>query len=166
MQPLLLLVPLPLCQRSLPRNKPSERVLMSIRILLAGAVLLAVSACGKSDQPDADTSTAEVAAPAVVAALSGEEIFKRCSMCHKVGANAINAIGPHLNGIVGRKVASVDGFAYSNALKSKGGNWDATNLDSYITSPAKYAPGTKMAFAGIANADERKALIDYLTEQK
>jgi cytochrome c len=134
-------------------------------ILLAGAVFLALSACGKSDQPAAEAATA-AAAPAVAVAISGEEIFKRCAMCHKVGANAINGLGPQLNGIVGRKVASVDGFAYSNALKGKGGNWDAASIDSFITSPAKYAPGTKMAFAGIGSAEERKAVIDYLTAQK
>jgi cytochrome c len=139
------------------------------RMILASVATLALSACGKSDQPAAETATqaaAQAAAPAVAAAISGEAVFKRCAMCHKIGANAINGIGPHLNGIVGRKVASVEGFGYSNALKTKGGNWDAAALDGYIASPVKYAPGTKMAFGGIASAEERKALIEYLAAQK
>ena len=136
--------------------------------ILIGAALLMLTACGKSGEQVADQSgTAETTSAAVeTVALSGEAIFKRCAACHKVGAGAINGLGPHLNGISGRAVASVEGYTYSSALKGKGGVWDDASLDAYILSPAKWAPGTKMAFAGLSDAAERKALIDYLKTQK
>jgi cytochrome c len=138
-----------------------------LRKILIAAALLSLTACGKSGEQTSDQSTAAQApAPVEAVALSGEAIFKRCTACHKVGAGAANGLGPQLNGVSGRAIASVEGFTYSSALKGKGGNWDDTSLDAYIASPVKWAPGTKMAFAGIADAAERKALIDYLKTQK
>jgi cytochrome c len=140
---------------------------MMLRKILIGAALLSLTACSKSGEQASDQSTAtQPPAPVEAVALTGEAIFKRCTACHKVGTGAANGLGPHLNGISGRAIASVEGFTYSSALKGKGGNWDDASLDAYIASPAKWAPGTKMAFAGIADAAERKALIDYLKTQK
>ena len=138
---------------------------MMIRTLLVAAAILSLSACGKSGEQSAaaDQSTA---APVETVALSGEAIFKRCTACHKIEAGAPNGLGPNLHGVSGRAIASVAGFSYSTALKSKGGVWDDASLDGYIASPAKWAPGTKMAFPGIGDAGERKALIDYLKTQK
>jgi cytochrome c len=140
---------------------------MMLRKIVIGAALLSLTACGKSGEQTADQSTAtQPPAQVEAVALSGEAVFKRCSACHKVGAGATNGLGPQLNGISGRAIASVAGFSYSTALQKKGGNWDDASLDAYIASPAKWAPGTKMAFAGIADPAERKALIDYLKTQK
>jgi cytochrome c len=136
---------------------------MLMRNIFAGVAILALSACGKSGEPAPEQSTA---APAETVALSGEAIFKRCAACHMVGAGAVNGLGPELNGISGRAIASVTGFSYSTALKGKGGVWDDASLDAFIASPAKWAPGTKMAFAGIGDAAERKALIEYLKTEK
>ena len=72
----------------------------------------------------------------------------------------------NLHGIVGRAVGSADGYNYSVAMKTHGGVWDAATLDAYLENPRKAIPGTKMAFAGINNAEERKILIDYLAAQK
>ncbi len=140
---------------------------MMLRKILIGAALLSLTACGKSGEQDSDQATATNSpAPIEAVALSGEAIFKRCAACHKVGAGAANGLGPQLNGLSGRAIASVAGYSYSSALKNKGGNWDDASLDAYIASPAKWAPGTKMAFAGLADPAERKALIDYLKTQK
>lgn len=137
-------------------------------VLLAGALSLA--GCGKADAP-ADTPAseapeAEAASPAIEpTAAMGEQIFKRCMACHTIGQDEPNGIGPNLHGIVGRPVASHAGFSYSSALTAKGGTWDAAHLDRFLESPMKYAPGTRMAFAGIIDAADRKALILYLEEQ-
>ncbi|WP_374524115.1 cytochrome c family protein [Sphingopyxis sp.] len=137
-------------------------------VLLAGALLLA--GCGKAEPPaDAPADSmpaADTPAPAVEpTAAMGEQIFKRCMACHTIGKDEPNGIGPNLHGIVGRAVAGHAGFSYSAALKAKGGNWDAAHLDQFLESPMKYAPGTRMAFAGIIDAADRKALILYLEEQ-
>ena len=138
-------------------------------VLLAGALLLA--GCGRSE-PSADTSSAdaasaETAAPAVEpTAAMGEQVFKRCVACHTIDKGGANGIGPNLHGVVGRAVAAHEGFSYSSALKAKGGTWDAAHLDQFLESPMKYAPGTRMAFAGVIDAADRKALILYLESQK
>lgn len=137
--------------------------------LLAGALMLA--GCGKAappvDAPSDDAPATEAEAPTVQpTAAMGEQIFKRCMACHTINRDGANGIGPNLHGVVGRTVASHAGFSYSSALKAKGGNWDEAHLDQFLESPMKYAPGTRMAFAGVIDAADRKALILYLESQK
>lgn len=138
-------------------------------VLLAGAFALA--GCGKSDKP-ADTSAggdAAVEAPAPTiepTAAMGEQVFRRCVACHTIDAGGANGIGPNLHGVVGRAVASHAGFSYSGAMKAKGGTWDAAALDAFVAEPMKALPGTRMAFAGIIDPVDRKALILYLEAQK
>lgn len=135
-------------------------------VLLAGAFALA--GCGKAEPPaepaSSDSPTAEAPAVEPTAAM-GEQIFKRCMACHTIEKDGPNGIGPNLHGIVGRAVASHAGFSYSGALKAKGGSWDEAHLDQFLEEPMKYAPGTRMAFAGVIDAADRKALILYLKEQ-
>ena len=78
----------------------------------------------------------------------------------KVGADTVGAT---LVDRVARDASLED--LYSSALKAKGGAWDAANLDRFLESPMKYAPGTRMAFAGVIDASDRKALILYLEAQ-
>ncbi|MBX6366756.1 MAG: cytochrome c family protein [Rhodospirillales bacterium] len=97
---------------------------------------------------------------------AGEKVFKKyCTACHTVEAGK-NRVGPSLAGIVGRKAGSVPGFAYSDANKNSGVVWDEDKLNEYLENPKKFMPGTKMVFAGIKKEEERKALIDFLKEQK
>ena len=94
-----------------------------------------------------------------------ETLFKKnCAICHTLEAGK-NKIGPSLAGVVGRKAGSVPGFAYTAANKNSGDIWDAQTLDTYLTDPRKFIPGTKMVFGGLKNPDDRKALIEYLKEQ-
>jgi cytochrome c len=94
----------------------------------------------------------------------GEKAFKKnCSACHTVEASK-NKIGPSLAGIIGRKAGTVPGFAYSEANKNSGVEWDAAKLDEYLTDPKKFMPGNKMVFAGVKKAEERKAIIAYLAQ--
>jgi cytochrome c len=136
-----------------------------IRPALLFALTLALAACGGSkDEVETETATTEAASATV--ALAGDAVFKQCIACHTVDKGGRNGVGPNLHGVAGRAVASIPGFAFSAALKAKGGNWDAASLDAYIADPRTAVPGNKMAFVGIKDAANRKALIDYLTAQK
>jgi cytochrome c len=96
----------------------------------------------------------------------GAEVFKKCAACHTDNSGGANQIGPNLYHIVGDSVAEGrGGFAFSDALKSKGGKWGFDELNAWLTSPRKYAPGTKMTFAGLANPQDRADLIVYLNGQ-
>jgi len=135
-------------------------------VLMAGALLLA--GCGKGDQP-ADEAAGAADAPAATVeptAAMGEQVFKRCVACHTIDKGGANGIGPNLHGVVGRPVASHAGFSYSSAMKAKGGVWDAATLDTYLEAPMKAIPGTRMAFAGVYDPLDRKALLLYLEAQK
>jgi cytochrome c len=102
--------------------------------------------------------------PHIVSAKSDPSIFKRyCSVCHSVEEGK-NKFGPSLADIVGRSSASIRDFGYSEPMKKLGVVWTLENLDRYLTNPAEMVPGTQMAFPGVKNRDERKALIDYLAD--
>ena len=70
--------------------------------------------------------------------------------------------GPSLFGVVGRAKGSVQGFEYSEALKSEGGNWTYADLDLILANPKAFAQDTKMAFAGESDPAKRADTIDYL----
>jgi cytochrome c len=91
----------------------------------------------------------------------GEKGFSKCKACHKIEEGA-NTTGPTMYGVVGREIASVAGFSYSDALQGLGGSWEPERLDGFLESPKNYAPGTKMGFAGIKKAEDRADLIAYL----
>jgi cytochrome c len=77
----------------------------------------------------------------------------------------MNGIGPNLYAVLGRDIGSRNGFAYSTALSEKTGEWDFAKLDRWLARPKLFAPGTKMPFAGLSNAQERADLIVYLNLQ-
>ena len=93
---------------------------------------------------------------------NGQRLARRCAACHTFEAGGPNRVGPNLYGIVGRPVASHEGFSYSSALKEKGGDWTYEALDQFIEAPRKDVPGTSMSFAGIGKPDDRADLIAYL----
>jgi cytochrome c len=93
------------------------------------------------------------------------DMQKLCSTCHEWTKGAQAKVGPPLYGVVGRERASVPGFDYSSALKSKKGKWTYQTLSEWLTKPADFAPGTRMAFAGIGNEQERADIIAYLRTQ-
>jgi cytochrome c2 len=93
----------------------------------------------------------------------GAEVAKKCGICHNFEKGGPNMIGPDLYGVLGRKIASHEGYEYSDALKAKEGNWDYEKINAMITNPAEYAPGTKMAlFPGLPDAKERADVLVYL----
>jgi len=93
---------------------------------------------------------------------AGAKDARKCGACHSFEEGGPAKIGPPLWGVVGRKIASVEGFAYSDALAEKEGAWDYQNLDAFLAQPREWAPGTKMAFAGLTKPEERADLILYL----
>ncbi|MEO9514106.1 MAG: cytochrome c family protein [Paracoccaceae bacterium] len=115
------------------------------------------------------TAAFMVSVPAFVSAAGdaakGEKVFRKCKACHAVGEGAENRVGPMLNGIVGRAVASVNGFKYSaalEALNADAATWTPEELDAFLTKPRDYAKGTKMTFAGLRKEEDRTNIIAYL----
>ena len=96
---------------------------------------------------------------------AGEKVFRQCNSCHQVGEGAKNRVGPHLNGLFGRRAAGLDGFHYSDSLKRAGTNgleWHADTLHAYIENPRAFASGTRMNFRGLKDDKKRADLIAYL----
>jgi cytochrome c len=95
-------------------------------------------------------------------AAAGEKVFVVCKACHQIGDSAKNGVGPVLNGLIGRKSGSVEGYNYSDANKNSGITWNEVTFSEYIKDPKAKIPGTKMAFAGIKDEQKIKDLIAYL----
>ncbi|MEE4287780.1 MAG: cytochrome c family protein [Erythrobacter sp.] len=94
-------------------------------------------------------------------AAAGEKVFVKCKTCH-VLEEGENRVGPHLYGVVGREAGSVEGFNYSTANKESGITWSKDVLFEYLEAPQTYLKGTRMAFPGIKDPQERADLIEYL----
>lgn len=91
---------------------------------------------------------------------AGERVFRKCSACHQLNGN--DGVGPHLNGVVDRAVASVAGFGYSGALESQAEAWTVDALNGFLEKPASWAPGTSMGFSGLSKPEDRADVIAYL----
>jgi cytochrome c len=107
-----------------------------------------------------------IASPAMAEgdAAKGEKVFAKCKACHE-NEKGVNKVGPTLKGLVGRKVASVEGYKYSEAMLAKGAEgavWDEATLAVYLPDPKAFVPKTKMAFAGLKKPDEVADVIAYL----
>lgn len=93
-------------------------------------------------------------------AADGEKLWRQCASCHKLDGS--NGTGPYLNGVVGRDKGSVDGYSYSSTLAEMEGDWTPENLSGFLLNPKDYAPGTKMAYRGMGDIEDRANLIKYL----
>lgn len=98
-------------------------------------------------------------------AAKGEQVFKKCAACHNADPGGANALGPALFGTMGGPIAGHAGFAYSDALKGVGGSWDWDKMSAWLANPKKFAPGTKMTFAGLSNPEDRAALMLFLNSR-
>ncbi|MBR0679927.1 cytochrome c family protein [Roseomonas eburnea] len=88
---------------------------------------------------------------------------RQCASCHTFNEGGANRVGPNLFGIVGTKHAHADGFNYSGAIRGMAEKtWTYEELNAWIASPRTYAPGNRMSFAGMSNAQQRADLIAYL----
>ncbi len=97
---------------------------------------------------------------------AGEKIFNKCKVCHQIGPNARNGVGPEQNGIEGRKAGVQPNYNYSDANKNSGITWDEATFKEYITDPKKKVPGTKMVFPGLTNEKERDDVWAYMIQFK
>lgn len=97
-------------------------------------------------------------------ATKGARSARKCTTCHTFTLGGANKIGPALAGVIGREVASVDGFRYSDAMAAKGGVWTLQALDDYLRDPPGVVKGTNMAFGGIRKEEERLDLLKYIAE--
>lgn len=93
---------------------------------------------------------------------NGKAIFKKCHACHVAEKDKKPTVGPNLWDVVNRKRASYPGFAYSDAMKAKGGSWSFDELAKFIHSPKTYIPGTKMVFQGLPSESDEADVIAYL----
>ncbi len=162
-------------------NKIAGAVLAALLLIFGTATFVEIQMSQKPVKPGYElpvqTTTAEAGAPAAAAGVdfgaisgllqkasadNGQAAFKRCATCHTPDKGGKNATGPNLWGIVNRPKASHEGYNYSAALKSKGGEWTYENLANFIHNPRNYAPGNKMAFAGIKDNAELADLLAYL----
>jgi cytochrome c len=118
-------------------NEPQP---LALRILVSSCIaLIATAARGQTAEPP--------------------KTWAACAACHAAG---IGSIGPTLNGVVGRKAASVPGFGYSAAMKSTGITWDEASLTAFVSDPQKTVPGNRMFFAGVADPSDVAELVEYL----
>jgi cytochrome c len=112
-----------------------------------------------------EEAPAEVDVGALMAAAdpaAGETVFKKCAACHKL--DGANAVGPHLDGVVGRPVAAIEGFAYSDGMAAHGGDWTPEQLFTFLANPKGDVPGTKMSFAGLPKPEDRANVIAFLEQ--
>ena len=95
----------------------------------------------------------------------GTSIAKKCGACHSFNNGGPNKVGPNLWNIMGAMIASNETYNYSSALKTKGGNWTYDDMYQFLNKPKKYAPGTKMSFAGLKKQKDLASIIEYLRVQ-
>lgn len=125
--------------------------------MAAGAVALALLT---SLAPGAPAAAADLGD-----AQNGAKLWRKCKGCHMIGEGARNRVGPHLNGLFGRRAAALDGYKYSADMMRAGADgltWTPETLDVYIDNPKALVTGTRMAFRGIKDQQDRHDLVAYL----
>jgi cytochrome c len=97
-------------------------------------------------------------------AAAGEKVFAVCRACHQIGETAKNAVGPVLNGVIGRKAGTYPDYSYSDANKNSGLTWDEATFRDYIKDPRAKIPGTKMIYPGLKDEQKTSDLLAFLKQ--
>lgn len=129
-----------------------------LRVGLTAATLFCAACAGNAEQ------ASDAAAPALDPELvkQGEVAFFDCIACHTTGKGEPHMQGPNLWGLFGAEAASKEGFPYSEALADAGITWNEETLDAWIRKPSEFVPGSQMAYVGMPDPQQRKALMAYL----
>ncbi|MGZ9098123.1 MAG: c-type cytochrome [Brevundimonas sp.] len=148
--------------------------------MTALAAALVLTGCGPGGEPAETAAPAGPARPAptpaekaaLLASLpapwsqgdldNGRRVFARCRSCHTIAEGGPNMTGPNLDGVFGRQAGAQPGFNYSTAVKQAGFAWDGERLDHWLENPRTFLKGTKMSFAGIPDATDRRDVIAFL----
>lgn len=163
-----------------------------IRLSIAALAVAALTGCSPgndsstAEAPTSAASTPAAAAPATTVPITavaadkaallatlpapydqadldnGRRVFARCRSCHTITEGGPSMTGPNLYGVFGRQAAAQPGFNYSDALKNASLVWDGEQLDQWLENPRTFLKGTKMSFAGIPNATDRRDVIAFL----
>ena len=94
----------------------------------------------------------------------GKASFRKCVLCHSIGENAKNKVGPELNGLDGRSAGAAPDFLYSDAHAHSAITWNESTFKQYIKDPQAMVPGTKKAFAGLKDEQEARDLWAYIKQ--
>jgi cytochrome c len=138
-------------RRSAPREareKETNRKESEMRSVILAAVLAMTGTSGAWAQD----------------AAAGEKVFAVCKACHQIGETAKNAVGPVLNGVIGRKAGTYPGYSYSDANKNSGLTWDEATFRDYIKDPRAKVPGTKMIYPGLKDEQKTTDLLAFLQQ--
>jgi cytochrome c len=95
----------------------------------------------------------------------GKRLFLQCRACHELKAGEPHKVGPNLHGVFGTRAASAPDFQFSAALQKSGITWNEQTMDAWLARPTDLVPGTIMAYAGMPNAADRRALIAWLAAE-
>lgn len=141
------------------------------QLFVAGSLIMLASLnANASDTQNVEAETSQEETTQEVAsfvidgdAKKGKKVFKKCKACHQVKKEK-NGAGPHLVGLLGRDIGSVEGYKYSQVFSEKDGQWTPEELTAFLKAPKEYAPGNKMSFKGLKKDADIENLIAYLNE--
>jgi nitrite reductase (NO-forming) len=138
-------------------------------LVILAALIFAVGLASEVTVGQLLAQTASQAPAASLVAVDGDveagaKVFRKCQACHSLESGQ-NRVGPSLFGIVDNAAGTVEGFNYSSAMQGSDVVWTPENLDAFLADPRGFMPGTKMIFAGLRAAEDRRDLIAYLIAQ-
>jgi len=119
---------------------------------------------GEKKKAKVDESAAFILALNKADPAKGEQDVGLCKVCHSFDKGGPTMIGPNIYGVVGHKIAAIEGVNYTPALKDHGGDWTFEDLDKWLKNPQEFAPGTSMAFPGIPDIQKRANVVAYLNK--